>query len=108
MDTPTLKMKVDLLQKDTRAYTTDRPVLFSMENVKEFLTEHQTYVAIVVGVLIFLVLLKPPFLYTERIEKGVAVKYFKIKKLLTYWLVFSVLTCFGVFMYYTRYRPQGN
>lgn len=99
-------MKVDHLQKDTREYTSDRPVLFSMENVKEFLSEHQTYVAIVLGVLVFLVVVKPPFLYIERIENGSSIKHFKLKKLLTYWLVFSALICFGVFIYYTRYRSR--
>jgi hypothetical protein len=103
MDTPTLKAKVKMLEKETKQYST-KGLSLDFEDVISY---WKIYIYISVAIFLLLIIFRPKFIYTSRIEtnpNGSQQNKLKIdyKKFIVYWLIFSLISCIGFFFYKTK------
>jgi hypothetical protein len=85
METPRIKDNLNELQKQVDVYERNPKVML----------EGNIYLYIIGGVLAFLILLRPSFLYRERD----GVKKLCLKKILMYWLLLSGVLIIGYYGY---------
>jgi hypothetical protein len=88
MDTPTIRKKVKELGSNLE--TVKSPVFLSGSDYLK-----SPYTIIPIAVIIFLLLGRPSFLYTESNNE----RKFCIKKVLGYWFFFSFVLVIGVYGY---------
>lgn len=89
-DTPTLRNKVKDLELEVNTYMgKSTPILD--------LASKNMYIYIVVGVLLFLIIFRPTFLYREEIPSHK--KVFCYKRLFLFWVIFSAVLIVGLYAY---------
>ncbi len=109
METPTLQNRVKELQSQVAPYAKGKKfapelIPFSFDGA---ISSHKTYIGILIGIFVLLLVFRPSFILDEKPDKkGTVSQYLSFKRLIQFWLIISTILIVGLYTYNYKTKKE--